>query len=430
MKSGEERWLKLPVQRDEQESRYTRDLIPGYAFAPDGKHVFVAYGGKIHRIDAQSSVDTIVPFKARVSQPVGSRLNFPIRVDDGPVKARLIQEPEPAPNGKILAFSALTRLYLMDLPDGKPRQLSAETAREFHPSWSPDGTSLVYVSWAPEGGHVWKRTDSGQGAPVQLSRVPAFYRDPVFSPDGKRVVALRAPRRERAEDLGSYDSGAAFDLVWFPAEGGDATVISPARGASRPHFASEPDRIYVTTPQGLVSMRYDGTDRRTLISVTGKTAYRPTEPEPAEEIIVRPDGRWALARLTNQLYLLALPQLGGEAPKVSVHEPSVPLKKLTDVGADYAAWTDGGKTITWAVGASFFRLPFESVAFEPLKIDDDSKADDKEKAEAPKEQKPKPEEIAVVVERPRSRPRGTIVLSGRGSSPCAATKSSPTLQSS
>ncbi len=37
--SGEERWLKLPIQRDEQESRYTRDLIPGYAFTPDGKYV-------------------------------------------------------------------------------------------------------------------------------------------------------------------------------------------------------------------------------------------------------------------------------------------------------------------------------------------------------------------------------------------------------
>ena len=49
--SGEERWLKLPVQRDEQESRFTRDLIPGYAFTPDGKSVLAAYGGKIHRLD-------------------------------------------------------------------------------------------------------------------------------------------------------------------------------------------------------------------------------------------------------------------------------------------------------------------------------------------------------------------------------------------
>ena len=77
----------------------------------------------------------------------------------------------------------------------------------------------------------------------------------------------------------------------------------------------------MTTPQGLVSMRFDGTDRRTHFSVTGKTAYFPREPEGAEEILLRPDGRWALARVTNQLYLVALPQLGGEATKITVGEP-------------------------------------------------------------------------------------------------------------
>ncbi len=408
--SGEERSLKRPVQRDEQESRFTRDLIPGYAFTPDGKSVLAAYGGKIHRLDIATGEDRVIPFSVKVSQPVGSRLNFPLRVDDGPVRARLIQAPSPSPDGKHLAFSALTQLHLVDLPEGKPRQLSAEGAREFHPSWSPDGKWLAYVSWSPEGGHIWKRPGDGTGEPTRLTRAPAFYRDPVWSPDGKRIVALRAPRREHIENPVDFGPTAGLDLVWIPAEGGETNLISPARGASRPHFAGEPDRIFVTTPQGLVSMRYDGTDRRTHLAVVGKTAYRPGDPEPADEILLRPDGRWALARVTNQLYLVALPGFGGEAPKVSVHEPSVPLKKLTDVGADYAAWTDGGKTITWAVGSSFFRLPFDSVVFTTLKMDE---SEDKEKAEAEeKARKPKPEEIAVVVERPRRRPSGTIVLRG------------------
>jgi Tol biopolymer transport system component len=411
--TGEERWLKLPIQRDEQESRFTRDLIPGYAFTPDGQSVLAACGGKIHRLDVRTGADQVIPFSARVSQPVGSRLIFPVRVDDGPVRARLIQDPEPSPDGKHLAFSALTRLYDMDLPEGKPRQLSAEGAHEYHPSWSPDGKWLVYVSWSPEGGHIWKRAGDGRGGPMRLTRAPAFYRDPVWSPDGKRIVALRAPRREHVENPIDFGRSAGLDLVWVPAEGGDATLISPARGASRPHFAKEPERIYVTTPQGLVSMRFDGTDRRTHVTVAGKTAYSPGEPEPAEEILLRPDGRWALARVTDQLYLLALPHFGGEAPKVSIHEPSVPLKKLTDIGADYAAWADGGKTITWAIGSSFFRLPFDSIVFPPLKTEEETEGEDPEKAEAEQKQyKPKPEEVAVVVERPRYRPRGTIVLRG------------------
>jgi Tol biopolymer transport system component len=409
--SGEERWLKLPVQHDEQESRYTRDLIPGYTFTPDGKFVLAAYAGKIHRIDVQTGAESLVPFVARVSQPVGSRLNFPARVDDGPVKARLIQEPEPSPDGKRLAFSCLTKLYVMDLPDGKPTQLSGDETRDFHPTWSPDGKSLAYVSWSPEGGDIWKRGGDGRGEPERLTRARAFYHDPVWTPDGKRVVALRAPRRSRVEN--PYGSGAVLDLIWVPAEGGEATIISPARGASRPHFAKETDRIYMTTPQGLFSMRFDGTDRRTHLAVTGKTSYSPSEPEPAEEIVLSPNGQWALARVTTQLYLLALPQAGGDAPKVSVHEPSVALKKLTDIGADYTAWADGGKTITWAIGSSFIRLPFDSITFDPLKSEDDAKAEDKDQIEAEKKRTaPKPVELAVVIERPRHRPRGSVVLSG------------------
>ena len=371
--TGEERWLKLPVQRDEQESRFTRDLLPGYAFTPDGKAVIAAYGGKIHRVDVASGEDRVIPFKAKVSLSVGSRLTFPTRVDDGPVRARLIQDPKPSPDGKRLAFSALTQLYLMDLPGGKPARLSADDAREFHPAWSPDGKWLAYVSWAPAGGHLWKRPTDGNGPPQLLTRVPAFYRDPAWSADGTRLVVLRSPRREKIENAVEFGASAGLDLVWVPAGGGDTQMISPAQGASSPHFGPEPDRVYVTTPAGLVSMRFDGTDRRTHLKVVGKKALFGDEPVPAEVILLRPDARWALALVTNQVYLMALPRFGGEPPKVDVHASPVPLKKLTDIGADYLAWADDGKTITWAMGASLFRLPFSSVAFEPPKEEQEVK---------------------------------------------------------
>ena len=96
-----------------------------------------------------------------------------------------------------------------------------------------------------------------------------------------------------------------------------------------------------------------------------------------------------------------------------MHEATLPLKKLTDIGADYAGWADGGKTITWAVGSSVFRVAFDSVVFDALKPEEALTDEDKDKAAAEKkEQKPKAEEVAIVVERPRSRPRGTIVLKG------------------
>ena len=93
-----------------------------------------------------------------------------------------------------------------------------------------------------------------------------------------------------------------------------------------------------------------------------------------------PDGQWVLAHVMNQLYLIAMPVVGGEAPTVNVSTAAVPAKRLTDIGADYFAWADDGKTITWAVGSSLFREPLSAISFEPPKDekkDEDKKEDDK-----------------------------------------------------
>ena len=401
------------MQRDEQESRFTRDLIPGYAFTPDGKSVLAAYGGKIHRLDVQTGADQVIPFSARVSQPVGSRLNFPIRVDDGPVQARLIQDPEPSPDGKHLAFSALTKLYLMDLPDGKPRQLSAGDAREFHPSWSPDGKSLAYVSWAPEGGHIWKRSGDGQrrARAAHAGRRVLSRSGLVARRQADRGPACAAPRA-RSKTRSDSGAGARPRLGSRRRGRRHPDQPRPRREPAALRRGPRPDLHDHAPGPGLDAIRRHRPPHASQRHRQDRLFARASPSRPRRSSL-RPDGRWALARVTNQLYLLALPRFGGEAPKVSVHEPSVPLKKLTDIGADYAAWADGGKTITWAIGSSFFRLPFDSVVFDPLKSEDDEKGEDKDKAEAEKkEQKPKPEELAVVVERPRHRPRGTIVLRG------------------
>ena len=434
LQTGEDRWVKYPITRDDQESRFTRDLFPGYAFLPDGKEIVYNQDGKIRRLNLASGTEMVIPFTAKVSQELGPKLDFPLRVEEGPVKARLIQDPVESPDGKELAFSALTHLYTLDLPAGKPRRVTSGNAREFQPAWSPDGKTIAYVTWSNEGGQLWKVPAAG-GTPQQLSKSAGVYSNPVWSPDGARIVALRgnAYDRENSEFDGGQTANA--DLVWIPAEGGDAMLILPARGAGGPHFTHEKDRIYVYTPQGLVSLRYDGTDRRTHIQVKGQGIFFAEEPVAADDLQPSPDGQWVLAHISNQLYFLAMPTVGGEAPTVNVGSASVPLKRLTDVGADYFAWADEGKTITWAVGASLFREPLSAISFEPPKEEkkegekkegDKGAADKKDAGAAPsetkkeekkeekkfKEQDKNVEEIAVTVEAPRKTPKGTVVLRG------------------
>src|SRR6202171_3925936 len=441
LQTGDDRWVKYPITRDDQESRFTRDLFPGYAFLPDGKEVVYNQDGKIRRLNLATGTDTVIPFTAKVSQELGPKLDFPQRVEEGPVKARLIQDPVESPDGKQLAFSALTHLYTLDLPTGKPRRVTTGSAREFQPAWSPDGKMLVYVTWSNEGGQLWKVPAAG-GTPQQLSKSAGVYSNPEWSPDGTKIVALRGNAYDRENS--AFDGGqtANADLVWIPAAGGDANLILPARGAGGPHFTHEKDRIYVYTPQGLVSLRYDGTDRRTHLQVKGQGLYFVEEPIPADDVQPSPDGQWVLAHVMNQLYLIAMPVVGGEAPTVNVASASVPAKRLTDIGADYFAWADDGKTITWAVGSSLFREPVSAVSFEPPKEEKkegekkdgeakegekkdaatssedakkEEKKDEKKEEKKPqkfKEQEKDVEEIAIALEVPRKTPKGTIVLRG------------------
>ena len=434
LQSGDDRWVKYPITRDDQESRFTRDLFPGYAFLPDGKEVVYNQDGKIRRLNLATGTDTVIPFTAKVSQELGPKLDFPQRVEEGPVKARLIQDPVESPDGRQLAFSALTHLYTLDLPGGKPRRVTSGNAREFQPAWSPDGKTIAYVTWSNEGGQIWKVPAAG-GTPQALSTSAGVYSNPAWSPDGTKIVVLRgnAYDRENSEFDGGQTANA--DLIWIPAEGGDANLILPARGAGGPHFTHEKDRIYVYTPQGLVSLRFDGTDRRTHIQVKGQGIFNAEEPVAADDVQPSPDGQWVMAHVSNQLYLIAMPVVGGEAPTVNVSSASVPVKRLTDIGADYFAWADDGNTVTWAVGASLFREPVSAISFEPPKEEkkegetkdgdkkdaadkkeagasaNDAKKDEK-KPEKFKEQDKNVEEIAVTVEAPRKTPKGTVVLRG------------------
>jgi Tol biopolymer transport system component len=439
LQTGEDRWVKYPITRDDQESRFTRDLYPGYAFLPGGKEIVYTNDGKIYRLDIASGQDKLIPFTAKVSQDLGPKLDFPQKVEEGPVKVRLIQDPVESPDSKRLAFSALTHLYVMDIPGGKPQRLTSGNAKEFQPTWSPDGKWIAYVTWSAGGGQIWKVPATG-GTPKQLTQTSAFYSDPAWSPHDDRIVALRGNAYDR--DNSTFDFGVAGspDLIWIPADGGAANLIIPARGAGKPHFTNEKDRIYLYTAGGLISLRYDGTDRRTHLQVKAPPLGFSDEPGPADDVRVSPDGSWVLAHIMNQLYVTAMPVVGGEAPTVMVNGPSVPLKKVTDIGADYFGWADGGKSITWAVGASFFRQPLSAISFEPPKEEkkegekkeeaktegdkkdaggdaqkkDETKKDEQaeKKPEKFKEQEKSVEEFAVDLEFPRMTPKGTVVLRG------------------
>ena len=429
LETGEDRWLAYPVQRDDQESRYTRDLLPGYAFAPDGESLIFTGEGGIRRVrlasaGSASAVESI-PFSAEVELDLGPRLHFPWRLGLGPVKARLLQAPALSPDGGKLAFSTFAQVHVHDLSSGATQAVSPKNMTASHPAWSPDGRHLAFVSWRAGGGHVWRQRADGRGRPQQVSEQPGFYSDPAFSPDGKRIVALRASSRDRLLREFDYGPPPGADVVWLPVQGGPAKVIIPSRGYGAPHFGPEEDRVYLyvspglfasSGESGLMSVRYDGSDRRMLLTATGPGIYRDAEEVAAADIRVSPDGRHALIHHANQLHLVRLlnPHLGGLT--VSLTAPSIPLARLTDVGADFFGWGDGGDELFWSVGNQLHQRPLDAVEFADGEGEDEDqghgRSRNEEEPEPLREAHPSVRSVAVEVYRPRYRPQGLLALTG------------------
>jgi Tol biopolymer transport system component len=389
MQTGDETWLARDVQRDDQESRYTRDLVPRMAFTPDGSALIAAHHGKLWRIEVPSGRQTQIPFTAEVDLAMGPLAKFEYRLNDTTLTVSQIRGAQPSPDGRRLAFTALDKLWVMDLPRGTPRRLTTTGSDlgEHSPVWSPDGRWVAYVTWTEEGGDVMRVRADGRGQPERLTRQRAFYEQLNYTPDGSRLVAARGPRRWRQEisEAGGNPNAAGLELVWLPAAGGDVRVITPLTFYGFPHFArGDSSRVYIYDPRdGLVSMRFDGTDRKAILKVTGYVDARinPPRPTPASEILISPDGDRALVQADNHVFLVSIPMVGGQTPTVSVASPgsaAVPVRRVTRVGGDFPGWTRDGRRLFYSIGHAFFS--YDVAAADSLVRDSTIRADSAKRA--------------------------------------------------
>ncbi len=407
LETQQEDWLAFPVQRDDIESRAPMDAYPGYAFTPDSKAIVVSYGGEIWRVPVDRSSPGRIPFEAEVKLEMGPEVKFAYRVDTvTSFTAKQIRDIAPSPDGRRLAFSSLDRLYVVDLPNGTPQRVTDSDVGEFGPAWSPDSRSLAYSTWTDSAGGRVMRATSGAGGRWTTAPLtgPGLYADLAWAPSGDRVVAVRAAAREMQEAGGAFFGPAAAEFIWVPAAGGTVTRIMPTSGMGNPHFTTNHERIYAYGREGLVSFRWDGTDLKTHLKVTGplppgagggapmtldagldarvasqwiggrasrpvsnETHINPTEPAPPQPppaalVMMAPVGDQALAMVGMDLYTITIPEIGASAPTVSVVDPAlagVPVRKLNEIGGEFPAWSADSRHVFWSLGNALWTYDLE-----------------------------------------------------------------------
>jgi Tol biopolymer transport system component len=366
--TNEDEWLTGPVQRDDQESLATLDVYPGMSFTPDSKYLVTTWGGKLWKVAIATKVATEIPFEVDVVQALGPHVAFDYPIPDSATfTIKQIRDAVPSPDGKRLAFVALDHLYVMDYPSGTPKRLTNQSFGEFEPTWSPDGQYIAYTTWADSIGYLNRVRSDGSGTPQRLTPQQALWANPVYTPNGNRIVATRSPSRAFRTGGGGNGGRGGGELVWIPANGGEATFI--ANGAGDAHFSQrDTSRIFAYNGQrGLYSMRWDGTDIKGILRISGGAAGGGGGGGGggnASWARLSPDGTRVLAQVNLDLYYIPdIPWPGGPEPTITVGEgrgggaaaagpPSqdFPSKKLTDIGAQFPSWSADGKSIHWSIG--------------------------------------------------------------------------------
>jgi len=440
--TGEERWLAYPIQRDDQESRATRDVLPSMSFTPDNRHVVTTYGGKFWKVPVDPTGETEeIPFEMDTEVELGPRLEFKYPVEDSEqFVVRQIRDGVPSPDGTKLAFTVLNDLYVVDLPDGTPQKLTEMDRVEAFPTWSPDGRWIAFATWHPdEGGHIYRKRSDGRRSAQRLTNQSAVYQQLAWSKTQDRIVAVRGSERNFTTAPGPYVPFSADDLVWIPSEGGSVNFIASTDGRRNPHFIKSSDRIYLNhTARGLISIRYDGTDEREHVRVTGPTSPGSSSPSRASTILMAPDGDQALVEIGSDIYTVTVPR-AGEAQTISVANPdraAFPSIKLTDIGGQFPAWSWDGRTVHWSIGNGHFRFNLDDYAErkreqeqyadekgdaedseEDEESDDPEESDEEESEESDSEDPDRPEdykaeELTVEVMASRDTPEGVLALRG------------------
>lgn len=397
LETGTERILMDPVTQDMVEGMKTLRVLPGYSFAPDGKSVIVTQGGKIRRVDVASGTVSTIPFSAKVERTISEQAYKGFRITDDPFEARFLRWTAASPDGSKLAFQAVGKIWVQDLPNGTPERLTRDSFApfEFSPTWSPDGRSIAFTTWDDIArGQVWTVRASG-GRPKQITSEPGEYIHPDWSPDGNSLVVAKgsnATARGREMTHNSY-----WDIVRMSADGGDEVTVGRVdysgnfgRGRTQlPRPTWGPDgRIFFLqgapgAGTGLSAEEDDlhSSDQHNgqqangsgppayseLVSVSATPSIDPPRVHArfdfADEVVIAPDGRHVAFLEGDNVYLSPLPyrQSRGNPVLVSKGQGNgvLPVKQLSKTGGLFPNWRGDG-TLEYGSASTYYAYDITS----------------------------------------------------------------------
>ncbi|MFI1354278.1 amidohydrolase family protein [Streptomyces sp. NPDC020898] len=319
------------------------DVLPAPPRWADGERLLLNIDGHFRLTDPDAPDDgEEIPFTATL--PV-SRSDYRVKAYDfagtGARPVRAFHLPALSPDGRSVAFAALNALWIAGTSGGRPprKVLQVPTTRYVSaPTWTPDGTALVYAD-DRDGLFAVRRRDLGSGAETVLAEGGRVF--PALSPDGTRLACLDMSGNLLVRDL---------------PDGAERVLAAPLGAGGLPGRPSwSPDGRYVALcDRNRLNQRFrEGYNLiRVVDTTTGTAALHALAPHTSladrydSGPVWSPDGRWMAVVAESALWLLPV-----RADGTPEGEP----RPLTTEPADHPSWSADARTLLY-LSAGTLRL--------------------------------------------------------------------------
>ena len=350
LETGEQWAVTDKLSKDQQEAWAIFGVYTNFNWLPDNQHVVIWAGGKLHKINVFSKEDNVIPFKATCNHRIYEAIKFKQEASPEIFRPKVIRHAITSENGRWMIFNAVGYLWKKELPDGTPQRLTKRKEFESEPSLSPDGKSLVYVTWDDEKyGAIYKMTLSGTNPkPIRLTAEPGIYRTPSYSPDGKWILYWKEHGNQHQGFTHCVNPGIYMQKVEE-----NATPVFISKEGAYPKFGLDGERVY------FLSSTMVGGDRHKAYkscNLQGNDVRTHFTSKYGKHFTLSPDNKWIAFTDLHKVYVAAFPKTG-KAINLHANTKAIPVAQVARDAGINLHWSQEGNSLNWTLGDRYFSTP-------------------------------------------------------------------------
>ena len=344
LETGSERPIYFELDKDQQEAWAVFGVYPYFSWMPSNKDIVFWSAGKIHTINIDSKVIKNIPFEIDADIKLAETHRVKRKVFTESFTSKMIKDAQTSPDGKTIIFTSLGHIYKKSLPNGAPTRITKLEDFEADPSFSPDGKSVLFVTWNDENlGTIHSVNLDGSGL-KKLTKEKGIYRTPVYDGSGSKI----AYRKESGNGDQGFDYTKMTGIYTMSYTGSYPKRISET--GQFPQFSEDNKRVFFQTGGSFFG---NLTKKLKSVDLTGNNEKSHFTSKLANRIVPSPDNKWVAIIHLHKVYLAPFVHNGKEI-SIDANTKSFKVESLSKEAGINIHWSSSNKKVHWTLGDQYF----------------------------------------------------------------------------